>query len=135
LWIKPERVKKEGTRVNGIPVLCARPNCNNTEGILSNGWCKPCAAAYQRERIKYHHLPERSEESKIKGRVRALTNSYIKAGKLSKGPCEVCGTNENVESHHDDYTKPMDIRWLCRKHHREHHRNEKLTENQNGTTT
>ena len=67
----------------------------------------------------------KSEEHKIKHRVRALTRSYVKAGKLIKMPCEVCGTKINVEAHHDDYDKPMDIRWLCRNHHREHHNNVK----------
>lgn len=62
-------------------------------------------------------------EQKLKHRVRSLTRSYIKAGILIKEKCEICRTMKNIEAHHDNYTKPMDIRWLCRKHHREHHRN------------
>jgi len=41
-------------------------------------------------------------------------------GRLIKKPCEVCG-DEKVEMHHDDYYKPIDVRWLCIKHHNEHH--------------
>lgn len=40
----------------------------------------------------------------------------LKTGKLIKGVCEVCGTPE-VHAHHDDYAKPLDVRWLCVKHH------------------
>lgn len=40
----------------------------------------------------------------------------VKIGRLSKGPCEVCGTTR-VDGHHDDYSKPLDVRWLCRQHH------------------
>jgi len=32
-------------------------------------------------------------------------------------PCEVCGS-EDVERHHQDYSKPMLVRWLCRPHHK-----------------
>ncbi len=41
-------------------------------------------------------------------------------GELTPEPCEVCGA-EKVDAHHDDYLKPLEIRWLCRKHHRLHH--------------
>jgi hypothetical protein len=44
----------------------------------------------------------------------------IEAGRLQRQPCEVCAA-ARVEAHHDDYAKPLDVRWLCRTHHREHH--------------
>jgi len=44
----------------------------------------------------------------------------IKRGKLNKQPCEVCGSS-NVHAHHDDYTKHLEVRWLCPKHHKEAH--------------
>ena len=45
----------------------------------------------------------------------------IQRNKLLREPCEVCGV-VNSEAHHDDYTKPLSVRWLCFKHHREHHK-------------
>ena len=44
----------------------------------------------------------------------------VRDGRLERLPCEVCG-NAKSEGHHDDYSKPLDVRWLCFKHHREHH--------------
>jgi hypothetical protein len=41
----------------------------------------------------------------------------LRTGKLVKQPCEVCGSTENVHAHHDDYSKPLDVRWLCPLHH------------------
>ena len=41
-------------------------------------------------------------------------------GILKNGKCEVCGSKKS-EAHHDDYSKPLKVRWLCRKHHHEHH--------------
>jgi len=65
---------------------------------------------------------ERMEMAKFKYYVRKVTQEYIRRGILIRLPCEVCGSNEDVEAHHDDYNKPMDVRWLCRIHHIEHHK-------------
>jgi len=45
----------------------------------------------------------------------------IANGTLIRHPCEICGSTR-VDAHHDDYGKPLQVRWLCRKHHLEHHR-------------
>jgi len=42
-----------------------------------------------------------------------------RTGKLVAQPCEVCGSKG--QAHHDDYTKPLDVRWLCSRHHKLHH--------------
>jgi hypothetical protein len=49
-----------------------------------------------------------------------LTAKAIRNGILKRQPCEVCG-DPISEGHHDDYDKPLDIRWLCTKHHGEAH--------------
>lgn len=41
-------------------------------------------------------------------------------GKRTPQPCEVCGSPG--QRHHDDYDKPLEIRWLCLAHHGEAHR-------------
>lgn len=41
----------------------------------------------------------------------------IRAGDLVRKPCEVCG-EERAEAHHDDYNKPLEVRWLCKMCHR-----------------
>lgn len=46
------------------------------------------------------------------------------AGKIKKYPCEVCGA-EPAEAHHDDYNRPLDVRWLCKQHHTEWHKKNK----------
>jgi hypothetical protein len=52
--------------------------------------------------------------------VREATNNAIQRGILIRLPCEKCG--QPAEAHHDDYSRPMDVRWLCRTHHAELHR-------------
>lgn len=55
--------------------------------------------------------------------VHYIVAEAIKHGELVRGLCEVCGST-NVDAHHDDYSKPLDVRWLCRRHHRELSRKE-----------
>ncbi len=45
----------------------------------------------------------------------------IRNGTIQRKPCEVCG-NTKVEAHHEDYSKPLDVTWLCKKCHTEHHK-------------
>lgn len=65
---------------------------------------------------KYTKAPETREHHK----ARWIVNRALIAGNLVRLPCEVCGETK-VEAHHDDYSKPLDVRWLCKKHHVEHH--------------
>jgi hypothetical protein len=47
------------------------------------------------------------------------------ADRILKRPlhCEQCGEfwKETLHGHHDDYAKPLDVRWLCRSGHTRHH--------------
>lgn len=43
------------------------------------------------------------------------------AGLLRAQPCEICGNGRAV-GHHDNYLEPLAIRWLCRSHHGQWHR-------------
>lgn len=50
-----------------------------------------------------------------------VVSNAIRDGKIIKLPCEECGRKDS-EAHHEDYSKPLMIKWLCRKHHGEIHR-------------
>lgn len=47
-------------------------------------------------------------------------NYAVRTGTLLKKVCEVCGSVES-KAHHDDYLRPLDVRWLCQQHHSEWH--------------
>lgn len=47
-------------------------------------------------------------------------SNALRDGKLQKLPCLVCG-NDKVEGHHPDYSRPLDVVWLCNTHHRQTH--------------
>jgi membrane-bound lytic murein transglycosylase len=68
---------------------------------------------YRYKKIQMQRYPERSA-------ARLSVRREIRSGRLKRGNCEIC-KKQNAEAHHDDYSKPLEVRWFCRKHHREYH--------------
>lgn len=56
----------------------------------------------------------------LKKAATTAVNNAIRDGRLTRQPCEQCGAV--AQAHHDDYSKPLEVRWLCTKHHREWHK-------------
>jgi hypothetical protein len=54
-------------------------------------------------------------------RAQTAVNNAVRDRRLTRGPCEICGTDQHVHGHHKDYSKPLEVIWLCaRCHHRIH---------------
>lgn len=51
--------------------------------------------------------------------AKAVRNA-IKNKSIKKLPCFVCG-DTNVQGHHPNYDAPLDVIWLCTKHHAQIH--------------
>lgn len=79
--------------------------------------CRAANAAYHRE------YRAQDELARWKHQSRALASGALRRGRLTQQPCEVCG-GPKAQMHHDDYLKPLEVRWLCRKHHSELHKEE-----------
>ena len=56
----------------------------------------------------YSQFPERNQARRIAKRALAL-------GQLEPQQCQVC--NSSAEMHHPNYSEPLQVVWLCRKHH------------------
>lgn len=72
------------------------------------------------DRVSEHRRAQEARNPKRRTVYNTLDYA-LRSGKIKKGPCEVCGDGD-VHGHHDDYTKPLKVRWLCSKHHRERHK-------------
>ncbi len=60
------------------------------------------------------------ESNPEKVKASAKLRSKIQSGHIKRQPCEVCG-NPKSHGHHEDYSKPLDVIWLCISHHQQHH--------------
>jgi len=84
----------------------------------------PKRQAVVRELIRLKYM--RSKVDPVLGqkyRARRMVHDAIRRGLIQRQPCAVCGDPKS-EGHHNDYSKPLDVIWLCRKHHREIHQEE-----------
>lgn len=77
--------------------------------------------AHNRDKVRYWSKryyaqnPRQYPVPRAEKRAQHIVEYEIRTGRLIPQPCEVCG--EKAEAHHDDYSKPLDVRWLCRIHH------------------
>lgn len=72
-----------------------------------------------RNRTVYFREYKRKRD-KVKVNARAKVERAIKKGLLQVLPCEKIGLDcrGKMEAHHHDYSKPLEINWLCSFHHR-----------------
>lgn len=62
------------------------------------------------------------ERNRIKRQAHIAVGNAIRDGRLIPAPCERCGFAFGIEAHHEDYSKPLDVNWLCQKCHGQRHR-------------
>lgn len=60
------------------------------------------------------------KKNTVKRAAHIIVNNAVRDGRLIRQPCQVCGI-EKSEAHHENYEKPLDVMWLCKKHHTETH--------------
>lgn len=143
-----QRVKRRNAKLGIYPPkkdfsICLKCGNNRVQKYIDGkrkGWrCQRCDQTYRKlpstvDRNKKHWqnhytahkkkiLLSHSKWSKRnpeKAAAHSLVHRAIKDGRLIKQPCEICHS-VSVEAHHDDYSQPLSIRWLCKKHHEQQH--------------
>jgi hypothetical protein len=87
------------------------------------GKCIECARkdvnTNREKKVEYYRAYDRNRGFRETDRLKIIARNAART--LDRKPCEICGA-EKADAHHDDYSKPLDVRWLCETHHSEHHR-------------
>lgn len=86
--------------------------------------CKECwrvqdKILYPRIRLNTYKKSNNKKPNTQKTKTRNATRRLIASGRLKRKSCEKCGSYG--QAHHEDYSDPYNVRWLCVKHHREEH--------------
>jgi hypothetical protein len=91
--------------------------------------CKTCHASDARKSIRkqYKLNPERFKNKRrdpVKVRAKNLLNEAVKTGRIKKpSQCTECGSLTIIHGHHEDYSQPLNVVWLCPACHGRRHRN------------
>lgn len=72
------------------------------------------------ERVRENDRKRQPNRDPRKQKARWSAANAIRDGRLPRQPCEVCGSPK-TDAHHDDYERPLDVRWLCRECHTQYH--------------
>lgn len=93
--------------------------------------CRKCNTEKSK---KYRHLKGgdvKARESFKKARLehpekfnaRCAVAYNVRVGHIIKpNQCSTCGKNVKIEAHHNDYSKRLDVKWLCRVCHQDLHK-------------
>lgn len=98
----------------------------------NHSYCQPCANLQSREwrrrfgktiEEKLRHKKRYNEDGFYRKKIdaRIKLNNAVQRGAVVKEDCTICDSNIRVEGHHEDYDKPLDVIWLCKRCHDEWH--------------
>lgn len=64
----------------------------------------------------------RAENYDLKDEATRRYRKAVLSGEIVAGECCVCGSTKRIHGHHEDYSRPFDVVWLCPIHHSWRHR-------------
>ena len=74
----------------------------------------------ERKRNGRRVLREYRKAHPLRAKANGAVARHVRAGNLRAKPCENCGAVKTV-AHHDDYSTPLDVMWLCQACHKARH--------------
>ena len=125
---KPDKeFNKDNHKTDGLYsycMTCCRPKSTEWNTLNKDKARAKVARYYAKHKEKIISKQKiRHEKYPPIRRARWMVAEAIKAGRLLIEPCAVCRATESVQGHHEDYTKPLRVLWLCASHHTKIHNN------------
>lgn len=123
--LPPEAFNKEARRANGLASTCreCRKKIQKNERETHRERYTATSKAYRKRKPEVNranarwHMVNHPKAIAARDAVRRAKD----AGDIVPADCEVCGSKLAV-AHHDDYSLPLVVRWLCRRHHAAWHK-------------
>jgi hypothetical protein len=88
-----------------------------------------CLSCHSLSMRKHRASNPLSDTQRTKDICRSYAQVYLRRGKIVREPCSVCAA-PIAQMHHSDYSKPLQITWLCRPCHLALHRTEAVVSKQ-----
>lgn len=101
----------------GSPMSAGSKHCRACYGESERGENNPAWKGGRTQDWYGSYIKPYRLNNPEKIRAHRTVRYWMRKGVLTPGACEVCGATERIEAHHDDYSKPLTVRWLCHKHH------------------
>src|SRR5690349_7922719 len=102
-------------------IECAKADARSTRAARLEYY-----QAYDRSRAKQpHRVAQRKDYAKanprprpeadpLKRAARVALGNAVRDGRVKKAPeCEVCSISGDLHGHHEDYSKPLEVIWVC----------------------
>lgn len=97
-------------------------------GIGLQSLCRGCSSERKsawyranREHVQARHAIYRATQRPKREAHKAVARALTSGALVRPVTCQDCHALCKPEAHHDDYAKPLDVRWLCRSCHRHAH--------------
>ena len=114
----PHRVEARNPKLNGVVGLyCVldKDHPARTDIDVKSAYYKRNVNKVNKANSKY------IANNPNKRKAQTAISNAIRDGEIVRCDCSICG-KPNAEGHHPDYSKPLDVIWLCSSHHKQWHR-------------
>jgi hypothetical protein len=112
------RTRRKGSGERGFRCLPCRNKKRLVRRRAKSALMPPRTISVEKLRARNKRWRENNRE---KIRAHKVVQHAKSIGSILPLPCQRCGSNDNVEAHHEDYSRPLDVVWLCREHHNARH--------------